>query len=217
MKLVALQLGVVALFSVAAVGCTPPAPEGSEESSVTDNQAAKAGAFCGGFAGFACPDGQVCVDNPHDDCDPAHGGADCGGICKKHAAPPKKAKCNDPSRQYVANSPAECAVVKFYCAEGEPFFDACGCGCTIPDGDPCGGKTCGTGEYCCNDSCGTCAPIGAVCTQQFCGATTCGPDDCGPQLGLANWLCPDGVTVAGPTGNCVDQGGACGWEIASCP
>ena len=38
--------------------------------------------FCGGFAGFRCKDGKKwCVDDPRDDCDPKHGGADCGGIC----------------------------------------------------------------------------------------------------------------------------------------
>lgn len=37
--------------------------------------------FCGGIAGFACPDGQVCVDDPSDSCDPMNGGADCGGMC----------------------------------------------------------------------------------------------------------------------------------------
>ncbi len=39
---------------------------------------------CGGFAGLACPSGySKCVDNPNDGCDPAHGGADCPGICEK--------------------------------------------------------------------------------------------------------------------------------------
>jgi hypothetical protein len=37
--------------------------------------------FCGGIAGIACPDGYECADNPDDSCDPAMGGADCGGIC----------------------------------------------------------------------------------------------------------------------------------------
>ncbi|KAF2254874.1 hypothetical protein BU26DRAFT_527802 [Trematosphaeria pertusa] len=38
--------------------------------------------MCGGFAGFGCPqDGQVCVDDYRDDCDPKNGGADCGGLC----------------------------------------------------------------------------------------------------------------------------------------
>lgn len=38
-------------------------------------------AFCGGIAGIPCPDGQACIDDPSDDCDPKRGGADCGGIC----------------------------------------------------------------------------------------------------------------------------------------
>ena len=37
--------------------------------------------FCGGIAGFPCPDGLTCVDDPSDECDPNSGGADCGGIC----------------------------------------------------------------------------------------------------------------------------------------
>ena len=37
--------------------------------------------FCGGIAGILCPKGFVCVDDPRDDCDPRHGGADCSGIC----------------------------------------------------------------------------------------------------------------------------------------
>ncbi|KAK1750135.1 hypothetical protein QBC47DRAFT_353950 [Echria macrotheca] len=37
--------------------------------------------FCGGFAGFACKDGKICIDHPGDGCDPQNGGADCGGIC----------------------------------------------------------------------------------------------------------------------------------------
>lgn len=34
----------------------------------------------------------------------------------------------------------------------------------------CGSTTCHSNEYCCNPSCGVCAPRGGVCTQQFCGA-----------------------------------------------
>lgn len=32
----------------------------------------------------------------------------------------------------------------------------------------CGKNTCGTGEFCCNVSCGICAPKGGSCTQQYC-------------------------------------------------
>lgn len=38
--------------------------------------------FCGGIAAFTCPGAGECVDNPYDDCDPAEGGADCGGLCQ---------------------------------------------------------------------------------------------------------------------------------------
>jgi hypothetical protein len=54
---------------------------------------------------------------------------------------------------------------------------------------------------------------------------TCVPDvklckkanACGPALGMPNYLCPDGVTVAGPTGNCLQGSGGCYWEVISCP
>ncbi|HTN92868.1 MAG TPA: hypothetical protein VL242_54745, partial [Sorangium sp.] len=36
---------------------------------------------CGGFLGTGCPEGLECVDDRSDDCDPAHGGADCPGVC----------------------------------------------------------------------------------------------------------------------------------------
>merc|ERR1712228_1093096 len=35
----------------------------------------------------------------------------------------------------------------------------------------CGDSICHHGEYCCNESCGICAPNGGHCTQQFCGTT----------------------------------------------
>jgi hypothetical protein len=45
----------------------------------------------------------------------------------------------------------------------------------------------------------------------------CRPRQCGPQLGLPNTLCADGVTVAGPTGRCLRQAdGTCGWEVIAC-
>jgi hypothetical protein len=35
---------------------------------------------CGGLAGFACPKGQKCFDDPRDSCSPDKG-VDCIGIC----------------------------------------------------------------------------------------------------------------------------------------
>lgn len=57
-----------------------------------------------------------------------------------------------------------------------------------------------------------CDPI-AECLPTYCSD----PDGCGPQMGMPNYICDDGVTVAGPTGNCLDYGGSCGWEVVTCP
>jgi len=40
-----------------------------------------------------------------------------------------------------------------------------------PEAVKCGSSVCGAGEYCCNESCGTCAPEGGFCTQQVCEPT----------------------------------------------
>ena len=37
----------------------------------------------------------------------------------------------DPRKKYVARDPRICAGIRFYCEEGIPFFDACGCGCAV--------------------------------------------------------------------------------------
>jgi len=45
----------------------------------------------------------------------------------------------------------------------------------------------------------------------------CMEGDCGPPLGMPNYLCSDGVTVGGP-GDCIQsEDGSCAWEIISCP
>jgi hypothetical protein len=40
---------------------------------------------------------------------------------------------------------------------------------TGASGEPCGSSLCKAGEFCCNESCGICAPRGGVCTQIQCG------------------------------------------------
>ncbi len=46
----------------------------------------------------------------------------------------------------------------------------------------------------------------------------CGDSDCGPVPGLPNYMCEDGVTVAGPTGECeIQENDECGWTIVRCP
>jgi hypothetical protein len=123
--------------------------------------------FCGGFAGIPCPPGLICRDDPRDDCDPNNGGADCGGICV-----PRGIACFGRGRRYVARDPAVCAATTFLCTPPlVPFFDECGCGCEPPPpsaGVPCGQNTCRSWEFCCNESCGICAPRGGVCIQIEC-------------------------------------------------
>jgi hypothetical protein len=81
------------------------------------------GQFCGGIAGIACPTGYTCVDDKTDSCDPAAGGADCGGICVRERA------CK-PDKKYVSRNTTTCASILFLCESGrEPFFNESGCGC----------------------------------------------------------------------------------------
>lgn len=124
---------------------------------------------CGGFAGLSCPRGLRCVDVRGDGCDPNRGGADCLGTC----VPANPRSCFSRDRRYVSRDPNRCAAIRFICAEGgEPFFDECGCGCRGERGaradEPCGDRRCGPGTYCCNASCGICAPVGGFCTQIAC-------------------------------------------------
>jgi hypothetical protein len=64
-----------------------------------------------------------------------------------------------------------------------------------------------------------CRQIGEVATDPFEVVGLCEERACGPALGMPNRLCPDGISVEGPTGRCLrdPESGACGWEIASCP
>jgi hypothetical protein len=101
--------------------------------------------FCGGIAGIPCPGAGTCFDDPSDDCDPRMGGADCGGVC-------------------------ECDVVGLCRFPGHWDGSPQVCGC-VDGGGSCGGNTCGRNQFCCNASCGICAPIGGACIQVVCDAT----------------------------------------------
>jgi hypothetical protein len=101
-------LAVAALGLTTAFGCSSGDPGGT---ATTAEQAEelklppRPAQFCGGIAGFPCPEGQTCVDDPSDDCDPANGGADCGGIC-------------------VASTPAFCGgIAGFPCPAGQVCID----------------------------------------------------------------------------------------------
>jgi hypothetical protein len=52
---------------------------------------------CAGFLGLPCPDGYLCIDDPNDSCDPAGGGADCGGLCILDGSPQCRADSDCPA------------------------------------------------------------------------------------------------------------------------
>lgn len=164
------KVGVMLAFAMAAVACSAAAPEGPEPGEPTNENEGEAKLFCGGIAGFPCPEGYVCVDDPTDSCDPKNGGADCGGVCRRGGKPGSKCNYGDPSKSWVSKDANECMLVKFMCAEGQtPFFNECGCGCE--EGTPCGSNTCGAGQVCCNASCGICTEPGGFCIQLACEPT----------------------------------------------
>ena len=101
---------------------------------------------CGGIAGIPCPGAGLCQDDPSDSCDPKQGGADCGGLC---VCPPNNKLC-----------------VKGDVFNGDPAV--CACVPAPPPGPTCGSNTCAAGQFCCNPSCGICAPKGGACIQIAC-------------------------------------------------
>lgn len=121
--------------------------------------------FCGGIAGFPCPEGLACADDPSDDCDPANGGADCSGLCVDDGLP-----CTVPGRKYVSTDVGVCARIRFTCDPGlVAFSNECGCGCEpSPREGRCGDNRCNPDEFCCNYSCGICAPKGGTCILTAC-------------------------------------------------
>lgn len=64
---------------------------------------------CGGIAGFPCPKGQFCVDDPRDECDPAQGGADCIGLCVDDAIVCTQDAQRCPDGSFVGRVPPSCA------------------------------------------------------------------------------------------------------------
>jgi hypothetical protein len=116
--------------------------------------------LCGGFAGFACPAGEVCVFNDAN-CDPEQGGADCMGIC----VPEETCVCD------MMYAPV-CGV------DGQTYGNACEAKCANVDiqyeGECQGGAPCSADADCpagmfCND----CPPYPGCPMCDACGPAVC--------------------------------------------
>jgi hypothetical protein len=81
-------VAAVVLAACALIACKqPPAaapvppPKSAPPASAACTEAARQAPHCAGIGGIGCDGGLRCIDDPCDDCDPDHGGADCAGIC----------------------------------------------------------------------------------------------------------------------------------------
>ena len=221
------------------VSATAPEPAGARrkrrrakrEQAARDRAGTTSPRFCGGIAGFPCPEGLTCVDDPLDDCDPEQGGADCGGICVRIDKNPcarmrcrKGTVCCDACGGLCIPRGTPCsddlcpgdACAGMLCGPGhEPCNRGCchcvpvgqpctaeGCPPDPPKGEPCGSAVCGEGEYCCAAHCSLCKPLGERCLDVLC------PPPAGEACGRVQ--CDPGQYCCNPScGICTPPGGAC--------
>jgi hypothetical protein len=132
-------------------------------------------AFCGGFGGLPCADGETCIDDPTDDCDPNAGGADCGGICVPDEDPTDTGDTEGPMDP---QEPTFCGGFgNLPCPDGETCVDDptddcdpndggadCGGVCVADDAPFCGGfgnLPCPDGLTCVDDPTDDCDPVNA--------------------------------------------------------
>jgi hypothetical protein len=177
------------------------------------------------FSSADCAPGNQCTTElgdclPPPGCDPARGmmcPAVCTGVCKPvvcsfdaDCAPGSHCEgssvCPPDVTCIWQGAPGICvADTRPTCTSSQQ----CGANerCTTEDGSCRPAPACDSTAVACTDVCyGECVPKECVVTE------------CGPALGMANYLCADGRTVAGPTGRCLkNDAGTCGWEILSCP
>jgi hypothetical protein len=88
--------------------------------------------------------------------------------CGAAAEPDEDGHQEDVDTQDAAIIAAGCHLVCPKCSPGSQTCDKSLCAVVCEQ--TCGDNVCGKGTFCCNASCGTCAPIGGGCTQQVCAA-----------------------------------------------
>ncbi len=115
-----------------------------------------------------------------------------------------ESKCDydDPARRYVAQSRAQCALVRFACAANEqPFFDDCGCGCETAECEPreCG-PALGMPNTLCSDGTTVAGPTGR-CLRN-------GGGSCGWEVGQCPTACVSSESCSSGS-HCTTEDGAC--------
>lgn len=166
--------------------------------------------FCGGIAGIACPGSGKCVDDPADGCDPAKGGADCGGLCSCSPVP-----C--PSGAPFDGSPKVCACVPGGASDG-------GVAAACSDTRPCPPPPCACLDQNmdgkCDNACPVPACINGVCVNQTSTAILKEGESCGGFRPPSSPTCGMGLFCQHQPGalcGAADAGGICVKVIASCP
>jgi hypothetical protein len=142
-----------------------------------------------------CAAGQVCCNKSCGICTPP------GGFCTQQVCEPSTSPCKtDWDCRKFSDYCEGCNCRALSVCEKDPVCTGGLANCFV---DPCFNKE----AYCKAGTCALRAPT-----------PTCAVERCGPPLGMPSRLCPDGKSVSGPTGRCLQQpSGACGWEIAACP
>ena len=153
---------------------------------------------------FCSADG---IGDPCDNCplayNPDQADSDNNGIGDACDTAPIKCTSND-----------DCSVRNMYCRKEIGECDDVGTCQTKPDAcydlwDP----VCGCDGVTYGNDCDAAAAGVSVDYKGEC----CSEEECGPPLGMPNYICDDGVTVAGP-GPCQRSAeGKCGWTIIECP
>ncbi len=94
--------------------------------------------------------------------------------CVRAPCPPQPAcvadadeECRNPCETVRCGQGTHCEAVDVVCIKA-PCCPVAECKPDVKE-EACGKSVCGEGTYCCNESCGICAPDGGLCIQKFCG------------------------------------------------
>ncbi len=147
-----------------------------------------------------------------------------GEECMNGACVPIVACPDTPNYDYISRDPARCAAIEFLCVEPAlPFFNECGCGCSVPEGqclpDACGPPLGLPNVICADGSMG--GPTGR-CRQNADGACGWEIRECPAGRmcdGIAGLRCARGEQCEHMAGTCriADGAGICQPIPDACP